>query len=580
MKPRVAAVLAALALLGLADRAHALDLRELYEESLVARALVKHGLVVDPAPGNKVIERVVIEANKIILPSDLPLAGKIPWPLLNKLHTRTRDYIIVQELLFSVGQRFEPDVFEESGRNLRRMFILAVARLVVCRGSSPDQVVIMVVTKDQWSLRLNTDFAFDQARLDTLSFSLSESNLAGRNKTASVAFALDPGRYLIGGGYSDPRLGGSRHALSLAAGVYLNRDRSNFEGAYANASIGRPLYSLRTRWAWTLSLSYLEDIVRQFRGGDLAVVVRDSNLIPFVYRERRIAGVVNVTRSFGVVNKLNITLGFRVDSALYRTPVDFPEVGPAAAASFRALLPRSEDSAGPYVALDAFSARYLRLQNIDTYALSEDFRIGPSVQVVARAAHPAFGFSSQFLNLSVTYSDTRYVRGDLMSFSASAGVRLQDGVWPGTSMVNEDLTLSVRNVTPKFGPFRLHVFASIHLRGHDLDSLRLTLGSDSGLRAYGPRALIGNDRYQLNVELRTAALNFWTLHVGGVLFYDAGDAPANLQSFGWKQGAGVGLRILIPQFNHDVVRLDLAFPFELPAGGYVPRFSASFGQAF
>lgn len=580
MKPVVAAGIAALVLFGLAERAQAVDLRELYEESLVAKALTKHNLVIDPAPDGKQIEGVVIEANKILLPGDLPLSTKIPWTLLNRLHTRTRDYIIAQELLFSVGQPFARDVFEESGRNLRRMFILAVARLVVCQGSTPHRVVILVVTKDNWSLRLNTDFALDQARLDSLSFSLSESNLAGRNKTASVAFALDPGRYTLGAGYTDPRMGGSRHQLSLAAGVHLNRESSAYEGAYANVTVGRPLYSLRTTWGWSVAFSYLEDIVRQFRGGDIAVVVRDSNIIPFIYRERRIQGIVNVTRSFGVVNKLNITLGFRVDSNLYRTPLDFPEVGPAAAASFRSLLPRSEDAAGPYVALDAFRARYLRLQNIDTYALSEDFRVGPSLSVIARAAHPAFGFSSQFLSMSVSYSDTRYFHGDLMTIAASAAVRLQDGVWPGSTMVNEDLQIAVRNVTPKFGPFRLHVFASMRLRGHDLDSLRLTLGSDSGLRAYAPRALIGNDRYQLNIELRTGALNFWTLHVGAVVFYDAGDAPANLRSFGWKQGAGVGLRILIPQFNHDVIRLDLAFPFEVPAGGYVPRFSASFGQAF
>ena len=42
----------------------------------------------------------------------------------------------------------------------------------------------------------------------------------------------------------------------------------------------------------------------------------------------------------------------------------------------------------------------------------------------------------------------------------------------------------------------------------------------------------------------------------------------------------MGVRILIPQFNHDVLRLDLAFPFETEKGGYVPRFSAEFGQAF
>jgi hypothetical protein len=68
--------------------------------------------------------------------------------------------------------------------------------------------------------------------------------------------------------------------------------------------------------------------------------------------------------------------------------------------------------------------------------------------------------------------------------------------------------------------------------------------------------------------------------VGAVLFYDGGDAPATLNALGWHQDAGVGLRLLIPQFNRSVVRFDLAFPFEQPTGGWAPHFSAEFGQAF
>ena len=49
----------------------------------------------------------------------------------------------------------------------------------------------------------------------------------------------------------------------------------------------------------------------------------------------------------------------------------------------------------------------------------------------------------------------------------------------------------------------------------------------------------------------------------------------------------MGVRILFPQFNRDVLRIDLAFPFEeYPpvgsgfAGSWSPRISAEFGQAF
>ena len=49
---------------------------------------------------------------------------------------------------------------------------------------------------------------------------------------------------------------------------------------------------------------------------------------------------------------------------------------------------------------------------------------------------------------------------------------------------------------------------------------------------------------------------------------------------GTRAVIGVGLRVLFPQFNRDVLRLDLAFPLETIAGAWAPRFSAEFGQAF
>ena len=49
------------------------------------------------------------------------------------------------------------------------------------------------MTKDRWSLRLNTSFVLDNVRLDSLSFSMAEGNLFGRNKPFAFEFALDPG---------------------------------------------------------------------------------------------------------------------------------------------------------------------------------------------------------------------------------------------------------------------------------------------------------------------------------------------------------------------------------------------------
>lgn len=594
-----------MSLAGVASRpAWAVDLRERYEEQLIDAALAEHGLEVEPAPEGKRIERIVIVTNDVLLGSDFRIFDRVPvlshFRALNRLHVRTRQYIVRQELLFRPGDRFRRDLFEESGRNLRSMFILAVARLVAAKGSTPDDVIVVVVTKDQWTLRLNSNFVIDQVRLDGLSFSISESNLAGRNKTAALNIAVDPGRILLGAGYVDPRVWSSRHTYTVSGGLYLNRASSALEGFYANGSVGRPLFSLRTRWAWDLTGGYSDQIVRNFAGGQLRGVcigtlsmgTCSGELLPFVYTARLWSTELAATRSWGIGTKLNLRFGWRVTSSQYGlTPEVQATASPEAQAIFRRnQVPRSEDASGPFLSIDAFTADFVRLQNIHTFALTEDFRLGPRFSAEVRWSDPAFGFDNRFFAMAGSYSDARYVRDDLFAMVVALGARVQPGVLPGHVLVNQDVSFSVRNISPRFGPFRFHARASLRMRGHDLANVQLLLGSSNGLRPFSPRAFSGSNLYTVNLELRTLPLNLWTLHVGAVLFYDGGDAPPTLLQAGWHHGMGVGLRILIPQFNRDVLRLDLAFPFEYEnvlgmAGGVIgqawaPRFSAEFGQAF
>lgn len=567
-----------------------LQLRAQYEERLMQAALLRRGLTgaeLDPAPEGKRIEAIDIDGSPVILPGDLPLSGRIPWTFLNRFHVRTRDAVIARELLFKVGDLLQRDVFEESGRNLRSLFILSVARLFVVRGSQPDAVRVLVVTKDQWSLRLNTTFVIDQTRLDALAFQLAEHNLAGRNKRVSLDFSLDPGRYGLGGSYTDPRIWGSRHQLKIVGGAYLNRSTSQLEGGQLLLSVGRPLFSLRTRFGWEAKFQYLQDIARFFSGGELYLRSCAGEGVPDTFARQTLLSSVQATYSMGVLHKLNLTAGWRVQQAQYRLPEDFsPLISDAARTAYQQSLPRSEGASGPFVTLEALTARYLRIKDIQTLALSEDIRIGPQLTLDLRLASRYFGMGSDFTELSATYTQQLYFGDNLLFFGASAGLRVQQDVYPTSSLVNQSVVAQVRNISPRFGPLRLHVFARLNLRGHDLDNRRQTLGSDSGLRGFAPRQFQGNSLYQVNVELRSKALNLWTIHVGGVLFYDGGDTPGALQqscgspqvSTGYHQNVGAGLRILLPQFNRDVVRLDLAFPLE--KGVPVARFSAEFGQAF
>ena len=578
-------------------------MRAKYEEGLVTAALRRQGLVLDPLPDGKIIERLVIDASQVILPGDFPLSRYLPWTFLNNFHMRTREYILAQELLIRVGDRYRSDLVEESGRNLRGLFILSVARLVAARGSAPDRVVLVVVTKDQWSLRLNSNFTIDGGastfRIDSLSFALTEHNLLGRNKAVAFNFAFSPSRYTIGLSYTDPRIWSSRHQLGVTANLYLSRETSAFEGGLLQLTAGRPLFSLRTRWSWDSNFTFQQSKVRDFAGGDLRLLCYDgqnplrfetaampcpdgAERVPNLYGRRYVGASLGVSRSFGVVNKLNLSAGVQVYSVQNYLTEDLPAtLSQGARDAFTTRLPRSEEAAGPYLSLSAFRAEFVRLKNIDTFALTEDFRVGPTFDLSLRWASPAFFLPSSFVEMSASYSHLFLLGDNLLSIGASGTMRIQQGVYPGTSLVNQVVTAGFHEVSPRFGPFRFHLAGRLRLRAHDLDNGFYTLGSDSGLRGFAPRGLSGRNMYVVNAELRSLALNLWTLHVGGVLFYDGGDTPDRLEAGSWRQDVGAGLRILIPQFNRGVLRLDLGFPLEAPAAGiYAPRFSAEFGQAF
>ena len=60
-------------------------------------------------------------------------------------------------------------------------------------GRSPGQVDLLVVTRDIWSLRFNTNFEYQGNALTLLETSLSENNLFGWRKYLSMRLQLRPG---------------------------------------------------------------------------------------------------------------------------------------------------------------------------------------------------------------------------------------------------------------------------------------------------------------------------------------------------------------------------------------------------
>jgi hypothetical protein len=212
--PRYATVvlLVALALAG-AARARAQtaadDKRTLgrLERESLDDALAAHGLTVDTAPGGKTIGQIHIVNQEVFSRRD----WWFQW--FNHFHRTTRDYMLERELLFRPGQPYEQSLIEESTRYLqappplvisgRTLYQPELSSVVVIlpvapRSGQPGEVDVLVVTRDVWSLRFNTDFEHQEGTLLRLNTSLSENNLFGLRKRVSFLFDLYQGTYSFG----------------------------------------------------------------------------------------------------------------------------------------------------------------------------------------------------------------------------------------------------------------------------------------------------------------------------------------------------------------------------------------------
>jgi hypothetical protein len=555
-----------------------------YERSTIERVLARRGGALEPEPEGKTVEAIDIEVLDVIEDRD-------PAPqLLNVLHVNSRDYVIRREMLLQPGEPYRKIIVDETARNLRRLGPISVVLCVPTVGASPGRVRLLVIVKDIWSLRLGTDVSYTSGGLESLLISPIEINLLGTQQSVGATFGYTPKAYTYGLQYGIPRVLGSRVAASASAAIYVNRDRGDPEGTAGAVEVGQPLYSTRTRWAWSTTGSWSDRVVRRYVNARLgaydAEATPGEDGIPFQYRARSALGRAFVTRSFGWAQKFDVSVGARVLALDYATP-GLGAYDPAAVDEFvRRNVPASDTRVGPLVQARAYTTNYLRTFNVETLGLQEDYRLGHDLYVRLYPVAKAFGSSRDFLGVyagaqyTVALGDG-YARASVESTTETEleSGRLTDGL----------LELHGRVVTPLFNNLRgskvLRLIYDVSALSRYRNYLNRTtyLGGDTRLRGYPSNFYVGKDFVASNLELRSLPFNIFSILVGGAAFYDVGGAFNGFDKMRIHQSVGTGFRILLPQVNRVSFRIDAAYPLE--AGGPPPGVSsfsvyAAFEQAF
>lgn len=539
-----------------------------YEQHRLERVLAQQNLVLAEQPEGKRIAFVRIVRDDVFVADEI-------WPLWwNWFHGRTREDVVRRELLFSEGGHYEDARVEETMRNMRGMGIFTMVRIAAVQGARPDEVGILVMTRDIWSLRIETDVNVTNQVINTLLVRLTELNAFGHNKSVSADVTIQPTNFLVTESFYARRMLGTSFAIKERAGLVFNRLWNTREGEIASLSFGQPYYRLSQRFAWTATFLHDNRVYRNTRNGVIRRYPNPAyNSPPYalqVYRARVDDGYLTASYRGGEKVKQAITVGwdFRDRDAKPTWETDLDD-------SLRdqftsAVLPTRRRDNGPTVSYDMFVPSWTTFTNLATYGLSENVRNGPALTLATRLPVRAFGSTANAWVVSATAGWIFTPKGYLIDLKVSGVGRLQQRVW-----LDQKATFQLRGASPIFSIFRFVMRAYMELRRNDTLRTYVTLGADNGLRGYLSQQIAGIAAHRMlaNFELRTVPIMWQAVHLGGVIFYDVGSVFTDFASMHAYHAVGLGLRVFLPQFNRRPFSLDGGMSFD-PKAQFVPTVTA------
>jgi len=550
-----------------------------YQREALAKVLAERGLQLDPAPEGKRVAGIWVKNLDVYGEGDGRILG-----LFNLLHVTTREYVIEREVLLRPGDPWSDDIAAETRRRLSDGAFSSYIVVAPVKAVNQNEVVVLVVTRDLHSLRLNTDFEYQAGKFSRLRIEPSENNFAGRRKRVSAIFDMDLSRYSVGPSYYDSNISGSRWQFIAQPRLLIGRDSEQTEGSESSTTLAYPFWSLRRRWSSQIKVDHFHGTVRSFFGPNLRtydnLATPMKELIPWQYRYRSLRVSAGVARQTGGRIIQRFGAGYLMD---IRRPEVFEELfaaNPESRAAFVLdVLPRSERVSAPYVNYFVFTPRYMVFRDIETFDLPEDVLLGPQLSVGALWALPALGSERDFvsLNASIEYNEQWGDKG-LFKFEAKG---------EGRANLSDNNLSDLRTgayvfvATPKiFSTGRLVLRLGADRLIENKSVRNLFLGGDTGLRGYPIGAFYGTAMFRGNVEARTVGLRVAFTRLGLAAFWDFGHVAPTFKDLVIHHDFGAGLRLLIPQLQATVIRLDWAIATQGPTAKLPGRIMAGFTQGF
>jgi hypothetical protein len=493
------------------------------------------------AAAHAVIGLVLLD-NQNIFDLNNPKDDTKLFRLANRLHYKTRQSVIRNQLLFKPGQPYSRRVLDESERILRAdgYFYDAWIRPIAYHDGRVD---LRVTTKDVWTL--NPGFNYGRSGgTNSTGVQLQDTNVLGTGTDVVLSHSVTVDRTTSEVSVNDQHVMGSFVAVGANYG-----DLS--DGHIRELTVQQPFYALDTHWAagaygindlQTDSLWDRSQIVDQFQD---------------LHQGAQIFGGWSQGLQDGWVRRWSTGVTY-----------DEHQFMPTSAWTGVTTMPDGRRFVYPWVQFDLVQDDYLRLWNHDQIARTEDFYLGTALSFRAGWADSSLGSSQSALIFQSSASKGfRSDRSALLLFADFSG-RITDG-----ELYNGVMDASVRYYAEQSKNW-LFFTTLVGTKGWRLDlDDQVLLGGDNGLRGYPLRFQDGSARALWTVEQRyfTDWYPFRLVRVGGAIFFDAGrtwgSVPLAAPSLGLLKDAGFGLRFGNARSGlGNVVHVDLAFPLDAGAG--------------
>ena len=503
------------------------------------------------------ISEIFVDNKSVFDVGDPSLDSRFNWAyrLANRMHVRTRETVIRRELLFRVGDCYDPEMLEDSERILRNSSFIADADVFGVK--QPDgSYHVVVETRDEWSTRVEPQL---ESGSELAGVEVREDNLFGRGQRVRAFVGEEYDETVYGGAV------GTRQFLGTQLDADLSVERTPL-GTGFSQRLAYPFRGESGRWAVRQQVEQQE---RYFE----YLLPEEGRLRPYLFPVRR--------RSFdaGVVARLgrrgNLTLfglGLSGESVVY------PNRG--------LLIPRDGEAPGPLVpdsgvvGLDSIgnvrlvflagqrNVRFDRRRALDAVRGVEDVVLGTEVEVAVGRSLPGFSDEDDVaLDLGVFAAG---VAGPVLAGSRVVVSGQRDFAAPADSS-------EWRNVFAQLDawayyrptPESRHTLVAAFSGSAGWNAtvpFQLTLGSRAGVRGLRRHVYAGERRAVVSLEGRS----YWgwpfpqLFDLGSAVFVDVGRSWAGDDRFGedspLEASAGFGLRLAFPPGSRQTYRIDVATP--------------------